>query len=86
MGRYLAGPGLKNMGRNYPISTLPLSEVPSSMAYRTGPKGWMDKETFVQWIQEIPDEPNGIRRVIYLDNCGRHNDSPGLHEALEKKH
>ena len=29
----------KNMERNYPIKTLPLHEVPSSMAYRTGPKG-----------------------------------------------
>ena len=74
-----------NKERNYPIKTLPLHEIPDSMAYRTGPKGWMDRQNFVEWIKEIPPDPYGLKRVIFLDNCGGHNETPQLIEELRRK-
>ena len=75
----------KNVDSRYPMKTLPLDSVPENMCYRTGPKGWMDRRVFREWIQELEKDPFGIQKIIYLDNCGGHNETPETVTLLKKK-
>ena len=62
----------KNKDRNYPIKNVP-DDVPG-VAYRTGPKGWMDRTVMPEWLSEkriISKIRNG-RRVLFVDNCSGH--------------
>lgn len=71
-----------NKSRSYPIRGTP-DDVPG-VAYRTGPKGWIDTTVMPQWLSErrvIRPLPNGRRRILYLDNCSGHNDTPQLQQA-----
>ena len=58
------------------------------VSYRTGPKGWMDKRVFVQWLSEPravrPDQQRRTRH-IFLDNCGGHNYTGESEDMLERK-
>ena len=55
------------------------------VAYRTGPKGWMDKAVFPQYFAErkvFKPLPNQRKRILFVDNCGGHSTTPELKEAL----
>ena len=74
-----------NSKRSYPIKGV-ADNVPG-VSYRTQPKGWMDREVFVQWLQNeraIRADPLGRKRVIFLDNCGGHNETIQAQRALQK--
>jgi len=74
----------KNQKRNYPIRGVP-DDVPG-VSYRTGPRGWMDREVFVQWLHEpraIKKDTYGRERIIFLDNCSGHNATDAQKEALK---
>jgi DDE superfamily endonuclease len=74
-----------NKDRNYPIRGVP-DDVPG-VCYRTGPKGWMDRKVFVQWLEEKranPPDKYGRKKVIFMDNCSGHNDTPESIAALNK--
>ena len=75
----------KNQDSRYPITTLPLKNVPDDMFYRTGPRGWMDRRVFIEWIKEMEDDCHGIQRIIYLDNCGGHNETAETVAILKAK-
>ena len=75
----------KNKDRNYPIRGL-IDDV-EGVSYRTGPKGWMDKRVFVQWLDERRANPRdryGRTKVIFMDNCGGHNETPESVAALQR--
>lgn len=74
-----------NKNRNYPIRGTP--DCIEGVAYRTGPKGWMDAKIMPLWLSEtrvIRPLSNGRERSLYVDNCSGHNDTPQLREAAEK--
>ena len=74
-----------NKKRSYPIQGIP--DDVEGVSYRTGPKGWMDQKLFVDWLSEpraIDKDPAGRTRVIFMDNCSAHNETPEQLEALEK--
>ena len=75
----------QNEYRNYPIRGIP-DDVPG-VAYRTGPKGWMDKQVMVQYLKErrvIYPDSGGHQRMLFMDNCGGHNESPEQQSALQQ--
>jgi len=64
----------ENNSRSYPIRCV-ADDVPG-VSYRTGPKGWMDQQVFLQWLSEpraIKKDTYGRKRTIFLDNCSGHN-------------
>jgi hypothetical protein len=72
-----------NKSRSYPIMQVP-DNVPG-VSYRSGPKGWNDKTVFPQWFSEpraYQGDPYGRQKVMFLDNCGGHNDSNALIASL----
>ena len=74
-----------NKDRNYPIRGTP--DDRPDVAYRTGPKGWMDMRVMPEWLSEnrvISALPNGRRRVLLLDNCSGHNNTNALDIAIQK--
>ena len=74
-----------NKDRSYPIRGL-VDDVPG-VCYRTGSKGWMDHQVFVQWLEEKranPPDKYGRRKVIFMDNCSGHNDTNESVAALAK--
>jgi len=56
--------------------------------YRMGPKGWMDKRLFREYVCEPraqrPDRL-GRKKHIFLDNCSGHLDEDECTEELEKR-
>ena len=75
----------QNKDRNYPIRGLQ-DNIPG-ICYRTGPKGWMDRKLFAEWVAETranPQDPHGRQKVIFLDNCGGHNDTVESTTALRE--
>ena len=75
----------KNENRAYPIRGL--SDNVPGVVYRSGPRGWMDRELFPQWLRErrvIPKGANGEKSVIFLDNCGGHNPTAEQQAALQE--
>lgn len=75
----------QNANRNYPINGIP-DDIPG-VAYRTGPKGWMDKQVLVEYLQErrvIWPDPLGRQRVLFMDNCGGHSETPEQLSALQQ--
>ena len=74
-----------NQGRNYPIKGVP-DNVPGA-CYRTQPKGWMDRNVFLQWLQgprAISKDVYGREKVIFLDNAAGHGETEEQQTALEK--
>ena len=62
-----------NKDRNYPIRGVP-DDIPG-VPYRSGPKGWMNRTVFPQWLNKkriIQPLPSGRQRLLYLDNCSGH--------------
>lgn len=72
-----------NQNCNYPIQGVP-DNIPG-VSYRTGKRGWMDKNVFNQWLNEpraIDKDPAGRTRVIFMDNASGHNETPQQLESL----
>lgn len=74
----------QNKDRNYPIRGC-ADDVPG-VSYRTQPKGWTDRQLFAQYFTEKRAHVtrHAGERVIYLDNCGGHNETEELLDRLEK--
>lgn len=75
----------QNKDGNYPIRGL-IDDVPGT-CYRTGPRGWMDKRIFAEYMGETkanPPDRFGRQKVIFMDNCGGHNATPESQAALAK--
>ena len=71
--------------RNYPICAI-LEDVPG-VTYRTGPKGWMDKQVMFHYLKKRPvvyPDSGCHHRVLFMDNCGGHNESPEQQSALQQ--
>ena len=75
----------KNQNQSYPISCVP-DDVPG-IAYRTGPKGWMDTTIMQEWLKE----PNVMKRLsrnrirhLFIDNCSCHNLDEGIVSPAER--
>lgn len=75
----------RNKDRNYPIRGVP--DTVDGVAYRTGPKGWIDTTVMPQWLSEIRvirALPQGRKRILFLDNCSGHTSTPALTEACSR--
>ena len=75
----------QNQNRSYPIHGVP-DNVPG-VCYRSGPKGWIDRQLFPEWFLEhraYQPDPYGRTKTIFLDNYGGHNITPELESALQK--
>ncbi|KAL3687832.1 hypothetical protein R1sor_014141 [Riccia sorocarpa] len=74
----------QNKDRRYPMRGVP-DYIPG-VCYRTRPKGWDDTLSFPQWCQENPvitRDHDDRTRIIYMDNCSCHNETPKLTVALQ---
>eukprot|EP00171_Calliarthron_tuberculosum_P022372 IDg22372t1 len=74
----------KNDSRSHPIRGVP-EDVPG-IAYRTGPKGWMDTVVMPEWLSErriIGPLPHERKRILYVDNCSGHNYTTALAAAAD---
>ena len=72
-----------NSDRQYPIRGIP-DDVPG-VAYRTGPKGWMETSIFLEYFRDwrvIKPLHNNRKRVLFVDSCSGHNSTQNLEEAL----
>ena len=75
----------QNESRNYPIRGVP--ELVPGVAYRTGPKRWMDKKVMFQYLKEsrvIYPDSGGHQRALFMDNCGGQKESPEQQSALQQ--
>ena len=79
---------LKNKDRSYPLRTCQ-DNIPG-VSYRTSPKAFIDRYTFVQYLKErraqvrIGNSEGNL--IIYLDNYSGHGDSSTLPAALPSEH
>lgn len=74
-----------NKNRSYLIQGL--SDDVLGASYRTGPKGWNDMQDIPQWLSEprsFQPDRFGRQKLLFLDNCGDHNESDALSVALTK--
>lgn len=74
----------KNKDRHYPIRGVP--DNVDGVAYRTGPKGWIDRTVMPQWRSErriISRLPHDRLRVLYVDNCSGHTNTMELEKACD---
>lgn len=54
---------------SYPIRGV--EDVPG-LAYRSGPRGWMDRRVFCEWLHKdrcVRRDPHNRTQVIFMDNC-----------------
>lgn len=75
----------RNTNRNYPILGH-TGQYIAGVSYRTGPRGWMDKIVFNQWLNEsraISRDPVGRTRHLFMDNCSGHNETPQQIQSLQ---
>lgn len=69
-------------GRSYLIKDTP--DDIKCVSYRSGPKGWINKDTFPKYFQEskvINKLLNGRKMVLFLDNYSGHNVKSELRNA-----
>jgi hypothetical protein len=70
---------------SYPIRGVD-NNVPG-VAYRVGNRGWKDRRVLAVYFGEsraIWPLPAANQRVLFLDNCGGHNETAGSSSALRK--
>jgi hypothetical protein len=77
---YIQPPSMifQNANCSYPMRNLNLPENIPGVSYRTGPRGWMDRRVMAEMLAERRDVrplDNKCRRVLFLDNCGGHNET-----------
>ncbi|KAE9101766.1 hypothetical protein PF010_g14342 [Phytophthora fragariae] len=73
----------QNASSSYPIRGVP--DKTPGVCYRTGPKGWMSKRVFRQYLGErraMSADPRGLKKRIYLDNCSSHLDEDECKDEL----
>lgn len=73
----------KNRNRFYPIRGIH-DDVPG-VCYRTGPKDWMDKTVFKEWVSEpraIKALPSDRQRILFVDNYRAHK----VHKNTNSRH
>ena len=71
----------QNWNSSYPIRGI-ADNLPG-VSYRSGPKGWMDRRVFKEWLKEpraIRRLLNGTKRILCVDKCLGHNGSPEVDE------
>nr|KAE8934151.1 hypothetical protein PF009_g15863 [Phytophthora fragariae] len=72
-----------NPNRSHPVAGVADVE---GVCYRSGPKGWMDKRIFREYLCErkaqAPDRL-GRKKTIFLDNCSGHLSEEECKEELE---
>ena len=74
-----------NKNRSYPIRGTP--DDVAGVAYRTGPKGWMDTQVLSQWLSEerkMKPLENGRRRILLVDNCNGHNETEAMRSSASR--
>lgn len=70
--------------RNYHIKGTPDNHP--RVAYRTGPKGWMDIGVMPEWMSVksiIRALSNGRHVVLFFDDCSGHNNTEALNTATK---
>lgn len=75
----------QNAPSSYPIRGVP--DKTPGVCYRTGPKGWMSKRVFRQYLGErraMCADPRGREKRIYLDNCSSHLDEDECKDELSQ--
>jgi hypothetical protein len=80
-------PGFVNFqtAGGYPISEV--EDKAPGVLYRVDPKRWMDRKVMAEYFREkranfLLEEAK--RRVLYVDNCGGHNQTKRSEEALRR--
>ncbi|RLN06831.1 hypothetical protein BBJ28_00026101 [Nothophytophthora sp. Chile5] len=74
-----------NQQGSYPIRGV--ADNVEGACYRTGPKGWMDRRVFRQYLTErraMAADPRGRKKVIFLDNCSGHLDEDECRNELHQ--
>lgn len=77
----------QNKNCSYPIRGLP-DNIPG-VTYRTGPRGWMDRRVFKEWLCEdrcVKRAAHDNEQVIFMDNAGGHKTTEEVDEMMKKKH
>ncbi len=73
-----------NANYSYPIRGLADNVIGAT--YRSGPKGFMDRRIFREWLEETACNPRRCEEeVIFLDNYGGHNETPEIGGALQRR-
>jgi DDE superfamily endonuclease len=70
---------------SYPIRGV--DDIVPGVAYRVGKRGWMDRRVLAEYSGEsraIWPLPAANQRVLFLDNCGGHNETADSSSALRK--
>lgn len=73
-----------NADRSYPVRGV--ADTVPGVCYRTGPKGWMDRRTFREYLKERrAQQPDrlGRKKTIFLDNCSGHLSEDECEEELQ---
>ena len=73
----------KNAQSNHPIQGVP--DELENVAYRSGPKGWMDRRVFNECFQEdrfIQADVDGESQIVFIDNAPAHQQTEQLAESL----
>ncbi len=50
-------------------------------------RAWMDHIVFDQWLHEpriVDKHLDGFRRVLFMDNCSGHNETPAVVQSLQR--
>lgn len=75
-----------NTNRSYPIAGL--SDKVAGVAYRTEPRGWIDRRVFSEWLREdrcLRHDAHDRCHVLLMDNAAGHKPIDGAKTALEYK-
>jgi DDE superfamily endonuclease len=70
---------------DYPIRGVE-DNIPG-VSYRVGPKVWMDRKVMAEYFGEkraIWPLQEAKKRILYVDNCGGHNNTTESEEALRR--
>lgn len=76
----------QNETRSYPMRGL-ADDVPG-VTYRTGPRGWMDRRVFAEWLREdrcIKPDRHARTQVVFVDNAAGHREDASLSDELSRK-
>ncbi|KAJ0401149.1 hypothetical protein P43SY_004356 [Pythium insidiosum] len=75
----------QNANCSYPIAGV--KDDVEGITYRSGPKGWMDKRVFKEWIESDMCNPvgSGDAEWIFMDNAGGHKAAEDLADLLQER-
>ncbi len=78
MNSKMDAPFIIFMNKNSDYLIIGIPNNVSKVSYSTGPRGWMDRRVFVQWLKEsraIDTHPAG-QPILLFDNCSGHKETP----------